>query len=655
MAAPMRHRDAACSFLLLALLVATPPAHAPGAAPAPPPAQARGAEPGTAPDTLALLIDRWIASVGARDRLAQRSGVYLRARVVTGGVPGERESWITREGLRSVLTEPADHCEWVRRETRAWWHDWNGRTHELQGRDRADAVTDAFLRALVHVGPSHEALARAQATDAGDDSTHTLRRVRLTPAGGVACELVLDRVSGRPARATRWPYADPVTIVFEDWRESDGVVTPFRIIDLDRHGDADTAWVTGITPLAASAMRRFTRPPDGPRDVRFEHGDRALGIPFDFGNDHLMVECRVNDSKPLWFLIDTGARYNVINRARLAELGLTSFGGTTIGGGGGTARLAFTHVARLAVGDVTLLGQREGVLDLSGLERLYGMPMGGILGMDFIDRFTMAVDYDHRTIDLCTPGRDAPVKRGTRVPFVIEEGHPHARGAIVVDDGPAIPTDWIIDTGAAESANLTSPFVREHRLLERARRTPAPAATSVPGTERQFYTQTTVRGRLREIRIGEVGVRDIPVNLQQGTTGAYASPSFSGTIGQRLLSHFNTTYDYANSAMYLAPNGATATPFPPRTTFGLSLVADGDDYTHFSVAGVRRDSPADSAGFRKGDVIASLDGRPARAWRLAGVRAALAEVGARRTAVVQRAGAIDTTLTFEVRVVSTED
>jgi hypothetical protein len=610
---------------------------------------------GAPSDTLNWLVDRWVASSGGRERLARHRGVHVRARATTGGVPGVSETWVTRDGLRSVLTEDRDRNEWVRDRVTVWLRDWNGRTHALQGRDRADAVTEAFLRALAYVGPSREALRRARATDAGDDSTHTLRRIRLTPPDGVACELMLDRASGRPVRATRWPYDDPVTLAFSDWRDVAGVQMPFQVVTMDREGNPDTTWVTEATPLAAAAVPRFQRPPSGPSDVRFASGDRSLGIPFDFSNDHLMVLGTVNGSRPLWFLIDTGADFNVMNSSRLADMRLTEFGRSTTSGGGGSAGLAFTRVDTLTVGSVTLLGQRAGSLDIASIERIYGMPMGGLLGKDFIDRFTMAVDYDRKVIDLYTPGHDAGVKHGIRVPFIIEEGHPHVRGSIVVDDRPAIPTDWIIDSGAAETCNLTAPFVREHHLLERARRTPAPRPSTVPGTENQFYTQATVRGRLRAISVGGVSVHEVPINLQQGTTGAYASPSFSGTIGQRLLSHFNTVYDYTGSAIYFAPNHATATPFPPRTTFGLTVMSDGPDYTRFNVAGVRKGSPADSVGFRKGDVIAALDGKPASGWRLAAVRAALAEAGSHRAVMVQRAGAPDTTFTFDVRVVSIED
>jgi hypothetical protein len=515
-------------------------------------------------------------------------------------------------------------------------------------------VTDAVIRSLVYAGPPRAALAGAHVEDGGDDSTHGLRIVRVTPRDGLPFDLFLDRATGRPVRAVRKPYDDPVVVEFRDWRPTAGVERPFTILDVDREGNVDSTRVADVTALGPLEAPRFERPADGPSDVRFASGDRALGIPFNFDNDHIMVEARVNDSQPLWFLVDTGAEYNVINLPRLAEMGLTSFGASTTSGGGGSTGLAFTKVNRLIVGGVTLLGQRAGALDVSGLEKLYGMPMGGLLGMDFIDRFTMVVDYEHRVLNLYAHGHDAGVARGTRVPFIVEEGHPHVRGAIVVDDGAEIPADFIIDSGAAESANLTMPFVRDHHLLERARRSAAPAATITPGTEKQFYTQTTVRGHLRTLRIGSVEVHEIPVNLQQGTSGAYSSPSFSGTVGERILSRFNTTYDYAHSALYLEANAEAAKPFPPRTTFGLSLMAEGPDYTHFSVAGVRKGSPADEAGFTKGDVITELDDKPATAWTLATLRTALTQEGARHTARLEREGGVRP-LAFTIHLISIED
>ena len=70
---------------------------------------------------------------------------------------------------------------------------------------------------------------------------------------------------------------------------------------------------------------------------------------------------------------------------------------------------------------------------------------------------------------------------------------------------------------------------------------------------------------------------------------------------------------------------------------------------------MRTGSPADSAGFVKGDVIAALDGKPASAWRLASLRAAWRR---RAHAIAPRssAGAGATVpLEFTVHLVSIED
>lgn len=607
-------------------------------------------------DTLDARLDRWAAAVGGWERLERIRGSHLHAATTTSGVAGSSETWITRDGCRRRFAEGDDRREDVRRGARAWARDWNGKTLEVRGRDLGDRITDAFLMSLVYAGFSRRALADAGARDGGDDSTGALRVVRLAPPGGIACDLYLDKGSGLPVRAVRKPYDDEIVVAFEDWRPVQGVAMPFRVLVKSGDDAADTSEVTEITAQEGRKPKwSFAPPLDPPSDVRFASGDRALGIPFNFENDHIMVECSVNGRKPIWFMFDTGADVTVINTPRLAELGLSAFGTTTTTGGGGSTGFAFTHVARLDVGGASLLGQRNGVIDVSGLERIYGMPMGGVLGYDFASRFVVVVDYGKRTMSLYANDAKKERSRGEKVRFVLEEGHPHVAGSITVDDGGPIPADFIIDSGAAETANLTTPFVRANRLLERARKTPAPAPAVIPGTEKQFFSQTTVRGHLRSLRLGNVTLTDIPVNLQQGTSGVYASATFSGTIGERILQRFTTTYDYERSVIVLDPNAEYSKPFPPRTTFGLSLISDGPDFTTFKVTAVRKNSPAEAAGFLTGDVFESMDDKPASSWRLGAIRAALAADGTTHSVYVARGEAEKIRIGFKVELVSIED
>ncbi len=198
--------------------------------------------------------------------------------------------------------------------------------------------------------------------------------------------------------------------------------------------------------------------------------------------------------------------------------------------------------------------------------------------------------------------------------------------------------------------------MRAHDLLTRARKTPPPAAATTPGMAGQWFAQTSVRGFLQELRVGPIAMRNVPVNLQQGTSGAYARASFAGTVGQRVQSRFVNTWDYGRSTLWLAPGRDAARPFAPRTTFGLSWLADGADFTTFTVSALRKDSPAAAAGFATGDTLVALDDRPAAGLTLAQVQAALRADGAAHTADVRRAGvAAPVRLTFMVKTVSIED
>lgn len=601
-------------------------------------------------DVIATCLAFALVAAAAPDPIG---GTHLTATTVADGIAGHAEFWVTRDGYREFVREPDGTRERVDRPDSAWVRDWNGWTRALEGRDLRDETTNAFLRGIVFAGDPRAVLATAGAREVGDDSTSAFRRIAFTPPGGVACVIDVDRATGLPARALRCAYDDTTTLWFDDWRAIGASRLPFRLRETGRNGRADTTTVLTAQTAQASAAWSFERPPDGPSDVAWPIGVKEASVRFDFTTEHIMVEGSVDGGSPSWFLFDTGADVTVINRARLKEMGLKEFGAAATSGGGNATSSAFTRVPSLAVGGVAVLGQRATTLDLTGLEKLYGMKLGGLLGYDFTSRFVIVVDYERQTFTLHPRGFRGAA--GTALPFVLEQAHPHVAGAVVVDDGSKIGCDFVIDSGAAESANLTAPFVSANHLLERARKTPPPPAVTTPGMAGQFFAQTSVRGFLKELHVGEVSMHAVPVNLQQGTSGAYSLASFSGTVGERVLSRFTNTYDYGRSTILLVPGRDANKPFAPRTTFGVSWLADGPEFTTFTVSGVRKGSPAEAAGFQKGDVLVSLDDRPATDLRLATLQAALRDDGASHTADVKRSAAAPVHLVFKVTTVSIED
>lgn len=590
-------------------------------------------------------VGRWIDAVyGGSPSARESRGTVVKSDTLEDGIPGHVEEWIGSRGWRRVTSQNARLREEVCVGGVAWVKDWNGKVLELAGRDRRDQLTEAVIEDLLFGGALGDPSRAGESQLVAGPGPGAV--IRFQPAGGSPFDVALDGAGGLPAKIVRKSFDDDVTLLLSDWRSVNGRKVPFAMRRIS--GKSESASSTSVRSVASSGRAvAVRRPSDGPKDYKFAKGTSSLGIPFNFENDHLMVQGRVNGSKPLWFMLDTGAEATIVNKARLAELGLQPFGASSISGGGNATDFSFADVLRLEIGGVTILNQRDGVIDLSGLERIYGMPMGGLLGYDFYSRFVVRVSYDTKTLDLLEPSPTAYRSSGTRIPFILEGGQPHLLSKITVPSAPPIDADFIVDAGAADTINLTSPFVRANRLLELARKAPAPGPNTMAGSEKEFFAQTSVRGKLASVALGPFELRDIPVNLMLNAKGAYASESFSGTIGEGVLRRFNAIYDYSKSMLILEPNAAHAKPFPARSTFGATFLSDGADYTRFTVTGIRKDSPAEAAGLKKDDVILSIDATPAAQLRLADVRRLFTEAGARRELRVQRG---DETLTLEATV-----
>jgi hypothetical protein len=601
------------------------------------PSRARAAAPG--PSTVDEVIARWVQAVGGKKALRGVRSIHVRSDSTESGVAGTAEEWLGRDGFRRITTQERDGREEVCVRGSCWIKDWNGKVLELAGRDRRDQVTVAYLESLLFAGAAAGAAQGADARLLGPEEAHGRVVIRFSPKEGVPFDLAFDATTFLPLEAVRKPYDDVITIHIGDWKRAGAIRVPFTLRLTGGEGNADD--VTHLQEIRVNASlppKAFERPEEGAKDFRFASGDRASGIPFNFENDHIMVRCRVNGSEPIWFLLDTGAEATIINIGRMKEFGLRPFGATSVTGGGNAAPFSFTRVASLRVGDAELTGQRDGVMDLSGLERIYGMPMGGLLGYDFLSRFVVEVDYTAKTIALYDPVTRAYAGPGASVPFILEAGHPHVLSRISVPGAPPIDADMVLDCGAADTINLTSPFVKAHRLLELARSKPAGAPNTLAGSEKEFFAQTSVRGRISAITLGGFTVSDVPINLMVGTTGGYASESFSGTIGEGVLRRFKTIYDYSRRVMILEPNADFGTPFAGRKTFGATFLSDGPDYTVFKITGIRKDSPAAASGLKTGDVVVALDGRPAKDFRLADLRRALSADGSRHVLGIRRTG-----------------
>ena len=201
---------------------------------------------------------------------------------------------------------------------------------------------------------------------------------------------------------------------------------------------------------------------------------------------------------------------------------------------------------------------------------------------------------------------------------------------ITLPGGDSLAARFLVDTGVRHALMINRPFAERHKL---ASRLPGGLEGAVG-----YGLGGETRGRVARaaaLRVGGIVVREPVVVLSLDTQGVLASSDFDGIIGGDFLRRCHVIFDHPRQRILLEPNASFATPFDYDMS-GTFLLARGDDFKRFEVWRLLANSPATDAGLTEGDVITSVDGKPAAKLTLEEVRRALragereVELGVRR-------------------------
>lgn len=326
-------------------------------------------------------------------------------------------------------------------------------------------------------------------------------------------------------------------------------------------------WVLAVlalsAPLQADAQqpgkgRSARQPQQAVPTVRFDSGDSALKIPLDIDNNIIRMRVRVNDSKPLLFIFDTGASASAINSQRAAELGLKAQGQVHGNATGGRIRGSFIKGVRLGVQGAEVSDQ---LIASFPFNTSPGFEFDGVIGCDFIGQFVVEIDYENKTMSLYNPRTYAYSGKGETVPLLLAARKtPLVNTKIVLEGRAPLDARLELDTGADGTFVINSPLVKKQRLVEALLKT-AQSNTSGAGGE-----QKLVVGRVKAVHVGQLVFDNPPVGLSLDTEGAGASEANDGVIGGEILRRFKVILDYSRKRMILEPNKSIKEPYNVETS-----------------------------------------------------------------------------------------
>jgi Aspartyl protease/PDZ domain len=324
----------------------------------------------------------------------------------------------------------------------------------------------------------------------------------------------------------------------------------------------------------------------------------------------LVVPVMVAEKEHL-FVVDTGASVTVFDTS--LPLG-EPFDVLTVDAPGGNVELKLYHSPEAKLGKLPLhpLDAVAGK-DLESIRRVSGIPIEGVLGMDFLGRYVVHIDVEKGEFLLL---KSAPNSAGEELPISWEPGEvPYVMAEVAPDE----PVRFMIDTGMA-SVDSGTLGVFKIRSLERKgefRRVGETLAENLSGTS----SWRTFQGRALEL--GRFAVRS-PIFCESHGLAP-------NVLGLGFWSRFAATFDFPERKVYLRKSAHFDRPDRWNAT-GLHLWKMQGS---IEVAAVDPDSPAARAGLRKGDLLVELNRLMADKASLWDFYCALCD-GGRLTCVIRR-------------------
>ncbi|MFP2956790.1 aspartyl protease family protein [Myxococcus sp. 1LA] len=551
---------------------------------------------GARADALKPLLARHLAWRGG-DAFERLESIHVKGTSEAAGLQGPMESWSLREGRARRDTDYG-----VVRESMGitpedgWKLNASGQVEDASPTDARDVRHQVALDFGTALRGGAGATLALQPDEQRDGRAWKV--VRVTFGDEDLYDLFLNDADGalhglriRENNVTRF-------VRLGDWRQVQGVRMPFLEEVLDDNPDANVRTVVEALELNVMIPPAVFERPQDVRKASFANGRHSTGfIPFEFFDENrVYIPAQVN-GKATQVLLDSGAEMTVIDTAYARELGLKTQGQLAAVGSGGQAQAQLAGGVDITLGNLRLTGLTVAIIDLSEVARLVGHPLPVILGKEAFNQLVVDVDFPNRRVAFHEASHFKAPPRAVRLPLVESAGGQRAV-EISIEGRPPIPV--LFDVGNGGALSLFPAYWQQAGLLT-GRRSSKTLSGAVGGLrERDVAT-------LKSIQLAGITLKNVPTVFDDAGKSVSASDRLLGNLGLAVLARFRMITDYATDTLMLVPDDRALRQSFRKDRSGLiALPAEG----RLVVKLVAPGSPAASSGWKAGDEIIAVDGKP---------------------------------------------
>jgi len=266
----------------------------------------------------------------------------------------------------------------------------------------------------------------------------------------------------------------------------------------------------------------------------FANADGTTSFPVEVTKTAVFFQIRLDSAGPLWFLLDSGAGTNYIDRGVATAEGLTFAGKAQVrGAGSGKVDVDVIPDVSFQLPGLVVRRQRFHATDLGPVQPAWGRRLDGFLGYHFLEHFVVDIDYARRLMAVSDPASYRETARGERLPLEIRERLPYVVGTVKIPGLAAQDSPFLVDSGSQDEVD--HPLIGSGSDSSKGILAGQGLGMPIPGR----------LGRVESLRLGSIELRGlVGVSTETGLG--------SHLIGGGLLSRFRVVFNYPARTLTLA-------------------------------------------------------------------------------------------------------
>ena len=346
---------------------------------------------------------------------------------------------------------------------------------------------------------------------------------------------------------------------------------------------------------------------------------KRIELPFSIENDFMVINILLDNLLPVRFIIDTGAENTVLLEKSMTDMLKVDYRRTFEVRGADVNNPLVAYLAtgidlrladRLLARNRSMLVLEENYFDF---ERLTGTSVQGILGADFLMRFTVEFDFRKQLMILHKPDDWSPTKKHVEIPSEFVRNRAYLDIPLSVTGSKMAKRRLLLDSGAGLTL-LMHTFGDTTDVDLPQLTVPTYIANGLGGN-----LEGSV-GRAREIIIAGKQLENVVTYFQPlDTIGIEFLNDRQGIVGNRLLRRFNVVINYTHNEVWLRPVGKRWKSKFQFDRSGLTVLAGGTNLRTYTIASVVPGSPAELVGLKVKDRIVAINGKSVGFMTLSGI------------------------------------